>query len=320
MNLGNSMENLFLQPETKCDYYIDVNRKKLWFIQLELLKKLQEVCNKYGIKCIAAGGTLLGAVRHDGFIPWDDDLDVVLTRSDFNKLCDIADKEFEEPYFFQTCLTDRAYFLGFGRLRDSRTTAIVTGLDQHKYNNGVFIDINVYDALPVKSFDYKVLIRKLDIYKHVLNNYYYLNTSVSNPLVRLAFSIFMRIVRKHNSYEKLYCKYVSLCESYSNTDYEYLGFLTAPMFLHYRIRKGDELKLISHKFEYVDILIPENYDSVLKASYGDYLTFPPVENRGKWHEGVIKFDPEKSYVDYYREHKELYEQALFEIDHNVQLK
>ena len=84
--------------------------RKMQLIQLELLEEVDRICTKYGISYSVEGGTLLGTVRHKGFIPWDDDMDFCMLRNDFYKLLEIADKEFQHPYFFQTALSDRRYF------------------------------------------------------------------------------------------------------------------------------------------------------------------------------------------------------------------
>lgn len=98
-----------LEPETRNDYFISSEMKKVWQVELILLKKLLEVCEKYNLKVFAEGGTLLGAIRERGFIPWDDDIDVAMLREDYDKLQDIALNEFKAPYFFQSGYTDESY-------------------------------------------------------------------------------------------------------------------------------------------------------------------------------------------------------------------
>ena len=91
-----------LNEEVMDGHTVTADMKKLWAVEMDLAKKLLEVCKKYNLKIWAEGGTLLGAVRHKGFIPWDDDLDFVMMRDDFEKLIEIGPKEFNEPYFLQT--------------------------------------------------------------------------------------------------------------------------------------------------------------------------------------------------------------------------
>jgi len=90
--------------EVRCGYKVSSEMKKIWSIELDLARKLKEVCEKYHLRFYMQAGTLLGAVRHQGFIPWDDDMDFVMPREDFDILESIAHKEFTEPYFLQTMI------------------------------------------------------------------------------------------------------------------------------------------------------------------------------------------------------------------------
>ena len=76
----------FIKPETICDFYVDEMRKKIWAIEIDLYLELEKVCKKHNLRFYAIGGSILGAVRHNGFIPWDDDMDVCMPREDYEKL------------------------------------------------------------------------------------------------------------------------------------------------------------------------------------------------------------------------------------------
>ena len=89
----------FCEAEIISDYYVDEKRKKIWAIELDLFIALCDVCRKHNLKFWADGGTMLGAVRHKGFIPWDDDMDIIMPRSDYNKLLEIGPAEFGSPIF-----------------------------------------------------------------------------------------------------------------------------------------------------------------------------------------------------------------------------
>ena len=149
-NLNLKFPEHFFEPEVRDGYEVSCEMKYIWAVELDLLNQLLTVCQKYNIKLYAAGGTMLGAVRHKGMIPWDDDIDMMMFRSDYDRLCEIASEEFKEPYFFQTNETDPGSYRGHAQLRNSKTTGILKHeLDQKReINQGIFIDIFPLDNVP----------------------------------------------------------------------------------------------------------------------------------------------------------------------------
>ena len=95
------IDETFFLPEERNGYMVSSEMKKVWAVELDLLNEFARVCDKYRLKWFAHAGTMLGAVRHHGFIPWDDDIDVVMPREDYERLCSIGSSEFSRPYFFQ---------------------------------------------------------------------------------------------------------------------------------------------------------------------------------------------------------------------------
>ena len=115
----------FLDEEIRNGYTISHEMKEIWAVELDLLVEFDRVCKENGLKYFASCGTKLGAVRHHGFIPWDDDVDVMMLRDEYDKLCKIAPQLFAYPYFFQTEETDKGSARGHAQLRNSKTTAIL---------------------------------------------------------------------------------------------------------------------------------------------------------------------------------------------------
>lgn len=93
--------SVFLKEENRDGYIVSALMKKVWAVELDLLSELDRVCKKYNIKYYAAFGTLLGAVRNKGFIPWDDDIDVCMLRDDYAKFKEVAKNEFGGKYYYQ---------------------------------------------------------------------------------------------------------------------------------------------------------------------------------------------------------------------------
>ena len=96
----------FFEQEIRNGFYLDTTMKTVWASGIEVLQKIAEVCDRYGFTWYAAYGTLLGAVRHEGFVPWDDDFDIWLLREDYNKLMEVLPKELPEGYLVRSPLTD----------------------------------------------------------------------------------------------------------------------------------------------------------------------------------------------------------------------
>ena len=145
----------FLEGETRDGYYVSPEMKKVWAVELDLLNEFMRVCKKHNLRWFADGGTILGTMRHGGFIPWDDDIDVMMMREDYEKLNKIAPTEFKHPYFWATELTDPGLNHGYAQLQNIQTTAILKHHLPKKFtfHQGIFLDIFPVDNI---SADEKV--------------------------------------------------------------------------------------------------------------------------------------------------------------------
>ena len=140
----------FLEPETRCDTEISVHTKEVWKCMLDILEQFIRICDKYDLQWSVTSGTLLGAIRHGGFIPWDEDLDVTLPQKDFNTLMRVAPKELKAPFMLQNWISDRDVASSFARIRNSDTASIVESYARHHWlcNMGIFIDIYPLEGIP----------------------------------------------------------------------------------------------------------------------------------------------------------------------------
>ncbi len=123
--------------------------RRVQAVQLGVLREVDRICRRHGITYLAVHGTLLGAVRHGGFIPWDDDADIAMPRPDYDRFLDAAARELGEPYFLQTPGREPGCFYGgYTKLRDSRTAALETRNRGKRFNQGIWIDIFPLDHCP----------------------------------------------------------------------------------------------------------------------------------------------------------------------------
>ena len=294
-----------LDEEVRCDFIVTKERKKIWNIEMEILKKLLEVCKKYNLKVFADGGTLIGVIRHEGFIPWDDDIDLVMLRNDYNKLCDVASKEFDDLYFFQTEQTDPSSMRGHIQIRKSDTTAILDFEKDkgYKFNQGIFIDIFPLDKVPNNPIKKKIFLKHLSVLKRkaeICRNMLY-SYERKKGIKGLIKELIYKIVKiKDKGSKKYYLKYFNKFEKKAqkykdNKKYEYISNIV----LNPSKKKGF-YKLDCYaegarkKFEDIEILVPKKYETVLDGLYDNWRV--PIKANSV--HGQVIFDCEKSYKQY----------------------
>ena len=278
-------------------YEVPEKLRKIWAVERDLLKVFLEVCRKHEIHVQVFAGTLLGAVRHRGFIPWDDDVDVCMDRENFNKLLNLPAGTFPSPYFLQTFYNDQKFYNPFARLRNSDTTGMVRWQASPDYNNGIYIDLHVMDGM-ADGF----LLRLQERYLHLALRLAEVKLEGGGKR-RMTFvgrcGKFISRFLSVNFCIKLHQFLLRLFSSSSNR----LSMLTHPKYFveKYWLYKSELADSIELEFDGLSVPAPRAYDKVLARIYGDYMNPPPAAKRGKWHEGVIFFDPDRPYTVVFKE-------------------
>lgn len=256
--------------------------------ELDIFKFFIGTCEKLSLKYYLLGGTLLGAVRHKGFIPWDDDIDVGMPRKDYGIFVSEAQKYAPENYFIQTFETDPEYPANFAKIRKSDTTFIESSLGKCKINHGVYIDVFPLDYYPdenIRSFEIKKLLLGLRITDAFASKGMKAKTKIVRMISRIIYPSIKKAVEKR---EKLFKSVISgrkianHCGAWGKKE-----IVPAEWY-------GEGAKLM---FEGMEVSAPKEYDKWLTQVYGDYMQLPPPEKQ-KGHHFVDAIDLEKSYKFY----------------------
>lgn len=282
----------FFEEEVICDFKVDLARKKLWAVSLDLLFKFDEICRKHHLNYTLAYGSLLGAIRHHGIIPWDDDVDVFMLREDYEVLKTLKD-EFQSPYFLQIP-SEAGYLYSYAKVRNSNTTALSYSFRYCYFNQGIPLDIFILDNFNQGTFEQdfekterlirecSTLMRRTNPHPEERDRQYLSQFPVIRPGKEVIDELERTIVKDKDSVDSDRC--ITLC----NLMYD----LKRGIFPRSCFTNLTEISLYGHP-----VFIPTDYDQVLRVIYGDYMSLPPVEERGKWHSTSV-FDTEKPYTEY----------------------
>lgn len=286
----NSIEipDFFIREEIRSGYKVTAEMKKVWAVQMNLMRELQRVCDKHNLRFWLDSGSLLGAVRHKGYIPWDDDIDVVMFREEYDRLVQIAKQEFHKPFIFQTAYTEKNFIRGHAQIRNTETSAIIPSEIRKKFNQGIFIDVFVLDGVSDDSCKINIqknkactLRQKLELLASPQRDFSML-TQWGKWIHSLRYKLRYPTMQ---SKAKLYRQYEDIFRETAIKDCKYVDKSTfIPTFR--KIDKSAYDETIYTDFEYLNFPIPAGYDQILKVLYGDYMT--PV-NAPSMH-GHIIFD------------------------------
>ncbi|MBQ7635091.1 MAG: LicD family protein [Bacteroidaceae bacterium] len=282
-----------LEAETRHGFAVSAEMKRVWNVEIDLLMRLIEVCDRLGLRCWVADGTLLGAVRHGGFIPWDNDIDVCMLREDYDRLVEAGPQAFSHPYFLQTAFSDTNYFRYHAQLRNSETAAIRPSDSHRPFNQGIFIDIFPLDAVPEDE-------KRLQHVVHSVRRTVRFLKTMDTPIllsgrIGLLFRKWhcKREVKKRGWTEVYRTGVDDVLRATDIGDCRYvaeIGFSGSDHLFDKHIFD----KTVMLDFEQASVPAPAGYEAYLRAQYGDdYMTPRQVSTA---HDDAL-FDTEKSYTE-----------------------
>ncbi len=267
--------------------------KKLQQKQKDILDEIVAICEQHQLRYFLIAGTLLGAVRHQDIIPWDDDIDIGMPRKDYNQFLKIAQELLPSHLFLQTYQTDPAYMQNFAKVRNSETTHIEHPVKHLPMNHGIYVDIFPYDGVP-KGSKMQYLHNKRIVLQCVLIRYFWDTPYVSGSIWRKAVKGFLSVFTNQ---QKLQKKLDKILSKYDYDSSQTVGSLLSGYKMKTYVDRSVYEETAPLLFGEKSYRCPKNYEAVLIKLYKDYRKLPPKEKRGVRHNIEIS-DPDKSYREY----------------------
>ena len=250
--------------------------------ELKMLKSIVKIFNKYSIKYYLSGGSVLGAVRHQGFIPWDDDVDIMVPRIEYDKLQEIFDKELPDTLLFQNHINCKEFLYVFSRVTLKNSALVYRGVDHLPFHHGLHIDIQPIDKVP-EGRKLNILIHKMKLCKILLIVRYmndYRKGKKRSFLKRLIIHTVALLISKEKTH--MICE--NTMRKYQNSNVTGVACLGGIYGLKEGFPESVLGKGVSMKFEDTAFIVPEKYDYYLKQLYGDYMTPLPENERYNHHD------------------------------------
>lgn len=266
---------------------------------LQIFREAKTICERHGIPYFAIGGTCIGAVRHNGFIPWDDDLDIAIPIEDYDRFLEIAKKELPEHFSVYTCDDIRHYRYIFAKIIDSRTTFIekndVPYPDSYK---GIFLDVMPISGVPASAASRKRFLKRI-------HRYTTLNTKMRFPTAEFrkwqarALSVAMLPLRLILKYTYFSDRYLNMLRKHPFASAEYTGYVWSLSIDRLIFPKEWFASQVELPFENTTIACPKEWDRYLSQQFHDYMRLPPEGERMIHSEECV--DAKKSYKEYQKE-------------------
>lgn len=280
-------DDAFFEEESRLDFTITSTMKHAWAAQLEVLMKIASVCDKHGITYYAFWGTLLGAIRHDGFIPWDDDIDIAMKREDYMRFLEVAADELPKEYSILNIYNVPQYRNTFTRITnsDSIDMSVHHMEEYHGCPFAIGIDIFPLDYIPKDKETADMQREIFDMISQLISvDRYISGNSSENETVIAAKEALKQGIEDLNAmfgvdtlaertyFNQLRILFDMACMIGNENNGELLTSMPEYVAGNGFVLDKDWFERVEKNFENISLPIPSDYDEVLKALYGDYMT------------------------------------------------
>ncbi len=257
-----------------------LKENEIKLLELNLLVEFSKFCEKNHLYYTLAGGTLLGAVRHKGFIPWDDDIDVMMPRPDYQKLLimnGLDTSDLPEYMKFQSWI-DGTHGLPFIKLVDGRTKVKDKYSDETLMNNRIWIDIFAVDGNPENIYELSQLYKKCSFWKKLIV-FKTIKIGKGRTFLKKVIKSLIKILLSPINIKKLCERLDCVAQKYDFNTAKFCGVTLWGYGVCERIHKREYLNPLKCEFEGYFFNIPSNYDEYLSGLYQNYMELPPEEKR-----------------------------------------
>lgn len=260
-------------------------------IELEILEVVHKVCIENHLRYSLAYGTLIGAIRHKGFIPWDDDIDICMPREDYERFLEVWPKYNFENYLLQNKFTDSDFTQSFTKIRKEHTIFLQPGEEKCQYHKGIFIDIFPGDRVPASKIKRKIQFINIAVSLLYTRGH---KSGSQNRIISLTEDILLkRPKEKFAEYAVEADRRVQRYNGKSNLEYVFASTISSAKNYY----PSDIFEhLILAEFEGKQFYIYRDYDKCLRVEYGDYMQLPP-ENERTWKHTPQMIDFEYNYEE-----------------------
>ncbi len=278
-------------------FYNPDDLNKIHGVLLDVLKELIRICDKHGFNLFMEGGTAIGTLRHQGFIPWDDDIDVFLLREEYDRLLKILPEELGEDFGTDNWCDNKDFPAPNACVYAKNTVMMSAPMKYCKYKYGISIGIYPYDNIPDDDNLAKKQLKKCWFLGRInwlkVLPFPYIPHKGFKRFVIYAICGAIHILLKPFPRKWFVNRYEKVSRAYNNTETKRSTIACSTPIFRTNIEKDKLFPPAVFQFEGVDVKLPACYDELLTREYGDYMKLPPEDKRKNHYPLVLKFADDK---------------------------